>query len=82
MLKSEFQWRGEKGGCGQYLDSLSKFSISSAEREQNGHGRNLAGFTTSLTADVKMFTYYDLVAISFSAVPSHVIGPGVCWIPR
>lgn len=50
-------------------DSLSKFSISPAEREQNGHRRNLAGFTASLTADVKMFTYYDLVAISFSAAP-------------
>lgn len=51
------------------LYSLSKFSISPTEREQNGHGRDLAGFTASLTADVKMFTYYDLVAISFSAAP-------------
>lgn len=49
------------------LDSLSKFSASPTEREQNGHRRNLSGFTASLTADVKMFTYYDLVAISFSA---------------
>lgn len=54
MFKSEFQWWGEKEGCGE---CLSKFSISSVEREQNGQGRNLAGFTTPLMADVKMFTY-------------------------
>lgn len=53
----------------QIPNSRSKFSISPTEREQNSHGRNLAGFTASLTVDVKMFTYYDLVAISFSAAP-------------
>lgn len=61
MFEFKFQWC--ERGFGWILCPNSAFP------PLNGHRRNLAGFTASLTADVKMFTYYDLVAISFSAAP-------------